>query len=126
MSSPVTVTEFAREYIEAWSTTERASRLELVAKLYAENATFYASEPGDVPVECHGVLEIGDNISQVNLRLVQGMGLITESTGVAANHDALRVSWQMLTPEGNVAMTGMNVLLRDEKGKIIQDYIFIG
>lgn len=127
MSTEPTVTEnFIKDYIDAWSTEDDSIRQELVTKVYAEDADFYADEPGDGPIEYHGLLDITDNIAQVNRRLVQSKGLVTESTGFAANHDALRASWRMLTPDGNVAMTGMNLLILDTHGKISQDYIFIG
>jgi hypothetical protein len=118
--------QFVKDYIAAWSTEDDATRKELVAKVYADDASFYAHAHGDDPVECHGTTEIVANMRQVNVRLVQGKGLITESIGFAANHDALKVSWQMMTPDGKVAMTGMDMLLRDVAGKISQDYIFIG
>jgi hypothetical protein len=115
---------FARDYIAAWSTEDDATRAKLVAELYAKDASFYAHEH-DVPVECHGIVEITAYIKQVNVRLVQGAGLETKGTGFSANHAALKVSWQMLKGEGNVVMTGMNMLLRNQSGKIVQDYIFV-
>jgi hypothetical protein len=120
------VEEFVKDYINAWSTTDAGARKALVAKVYADDVDFYANEPGDGPVEHHGVAEITANIARVNARLVQGKGLITESTGFSVNHDALKVSWQMMTPDRKVAMTGMNLLLRNASGKISRDYIFIG
>jgi len=118
--------QFVKDYIEAWSTKDDATRKELIAKVYSNTADFYANEPGDGPVERHGIQEIYDNITQVNARLVQGKGLITERAGFAANHDALKVAWRMTTSDGNAAMTGMNLLLRNKEGKIVQDFIFIG
>ena len=117
---------FVKDYIDAWSTQDDAARKELVAKVYADDADFYTDEPGDGPVEHHGLTDITAKIGRVNARLVQGKGLITKSTSFAANHSALKVSWQMMTPDGHVAMTGMNLLLRDAAGRISQDYIFIG
>jgi len=72
------------------------------------------------------VADVTANIARVNARLVQGKGLITESTGYSVNHDALKVSWRMMTPDRKVGMTGMNLLLRNASGKISRDYIFIG
>ncbi|WP_437770450.1 hypothetical protein [Arthrobacter sp. KNU40] len=126
MNNSTNTEEFAKDYIDAWGTKDDAVRRELVAKVYAGDAAFHADEPGDGPVEYHGTADIEANITRVNQRLVQDKGLITESTGFVANHDALRVSWRMITPNGNVAMTGMNMLLRNATGKISHDYIFIG
>jgi hypothetical protein len=119
-------TDFVKTYIAAWSTKDSATRQELVVKVYANDAAFFADEPGDGPVKHIGIADITANISRVNERLVQDKGLFTESTGHAVNHDALKVSWRMMTPDRTVAMTGMNLLLRDMTGKILQDYIFIG
>jgi hypothetical protein len=120
------VEQFVKDYIQAWSTTDAELRKKLVANVYANDVDFYASEPGDGPIEHHGAADITTNIAGVNARLVQGKGLITESTGFSLNHDALKVSWRMKTPDGKVAMTGMNLLLCDTAGKIARDYIFIG
>jgi hypothetical protein len=126
MNNSANTEQFVKDYIEAWSTKDDVTRQELVTKVYADDAAFYADEPGDGPVDHHGLADIAANVTRVNVRLVQGKGLITESTGFAVNHNALKVFWRMTTPDGQVAMTGMNVLLRDATGKISQDYIFIG
>lgn len=126
MNDSANTERLVKDYIDAWSTKDDATRKELVAKVYANNAAFYANEPGDDPVEHHGVADITANIARVNVRLVQGKGLITESTGFAVNHGTLKVSWRMMTPDDKVAMTGMNLLLLDAAGSISQDYIFIG
>jgi hypothetical protein len=120
------VQQFVKDYIDAWSTTDAESRKKLIAKVYANDVDFYANEPGDGPIEHHGIAAITANIANVNARLVQGKGLKTESTGFSVNHDALKVPWRMMTPDGKVAMTGMNLLLLNKSGKISLDYIFIG
>lgn len=125
-AAPTNYEQFVDDYITAWSTQDNNLRKELIAKLYASNADFYATEPGDGPVERHGLAELMDNITQVNVRFVQDKGLITESTGFAVNHDVIKVSWKMSAPDGTVAMTGMNLLTRNSDSMIIRDYIFIG
>ncbi len=118
--------EFTDNYITAWSTTDDATREKLVTTLYVSDADFYAEEPGDGPVERHGRAEIAENIRQVNLRLVQGKGLVTEKTGFSRNHDIVKVVWKMSTPDGVIMMTGMNMLKCGADGMIVRDYIFIG
>lgn len=118
--------QFVGSYIAAWSTQDSDQRRSLIDQLYAEDAEFYADEPGDDPVQRRGRAEIMDNITQVNRRLTKEAGLTTESTGFAENHDLLKVSWKMTAPDGNVAMTGMNLLLRNCDGQIVRDYILIG
>jgi hypothetical protein len=126
MSEQSTNEIFVKDYIDAWSTEDDATREKLVAKVYVDDATFYANEPGDDPVDYHGLADIAANIKRVNVRLVQAKGLITESTDFSVNHNILKVAWRMLTPDGKVALSGMNVLLRDDLGKILKDYIFVG
>lgn len=118
--------QFVRSYIAAWSTQDGDERRRLIDQVYAEDAEFYADEPGDAAVQCRGQAEIMENITQVNERLSQGSGLATESTGFVENHDLLKVSWKMTTPDGDVAMTGMNLLFRNRDGKVVRDYILIG
>ncbi|MDR2127941.1 MAG: hypothetical protein LBP52_02585 [Burkholderiaceae bacterium] len=117
--------QFVKDYIEAWSTTSPDDRRQLIEKVYSASADFYADEPGDDAVHHHGLKGIFGNISQVNERLVVGGGLVTECTGFSENHDALRVTWQMKAPDGDVVLKGMNFLRIDSSGKITRDYIFI-
>lgn len=117
--------QFTKDYIEAWSTTNDNDRKRLIEKVYSTSAEFYANEPGDDAVEHRGLEKIYGNITQVNERLVVGNGLITESTGYSENHNTLRITWQMKTPNGEVAMKGMNFLVLDTSGKIAKDFIFI-
>ena len=100
------IEEFARTYIAAWSTDDPVERHRLIDTVYAEEAEFFADEPGDSSVECHGRAEIYQNITQVNERLTQGAGLVTTGTGASENHDLLRVSWQMSTSNGDIAAEG--------------------
>lgn len=117
--------QFTKDYIEAWSTTDANERQLLIEKVYETSAEFFANEPGDDAVKHLGLEKIYGNITQVNERLVVDNGLITENTGYSENHNTLRVTWQMKTPNGEVAMKGMNFLILNKEGKIEKDYIFI-
>ncbi|MDR2690579.1 MAG: nuclear transport factor 2 family protein [Azoarcus sp.] len=116
---------FVQEYIETWSTTDDAKRDALVAKLYADNATFYAAEPGDEAIDVHGHEAIAGNIKHVNVRDIQGHGVRNRLVDFAVNHDMTKVSWQMIAPNGAVVVNGTSVLLLDEDGRISRDYIFV-
>ncbi|MBT31813.1 MAG: hypothetical protein CMO01_19315 [Thalassobius sp.] len=117
--------QIAKDYIEAWSTTNALERQRLIEKVYSTSAEFYANEPGDDAVQHYGLEKIYKNITQVNERLVVGNGLITESKGFSENHNTLRVTWQMKTPNKEVVMKGMNFLVLNQSGKIEKDFIFI-
>ena len=125
----MTTTELEKllnDYINTWSTTDSKHRQELVEKMYSKTAEFYAEEPGDQAVNHKGIDAIFGNISQVNDRLVVGNKLITELTTYSVNHNSLKVSWEMKTPNGDLALKGMNFLQLDTSNKIEKDYIFIG
>lgn len=124
--NPNPTEQFVDAYIATWSTQDSAERQRLIDELYAPDAEFFADEPGDDAVQHRGRTAILGNITQVNRRLTQEAGLATRSTGFVENHDLLRVTWEMTTPDGNVAMTGMNLLLRNTEGQILRDYILIG
>lgn len=121
-----TADELAHDYIAAWSTPDAQERRQLIDLVYAADAEFFADEPGDEPLRCRGRAEIMQNITRVNQRLTQGAGLATTRTGLVENHDLVRVSWSMTTPAGDVALRGMNLLLRNGEGRIVRDYILIG
>lgn len=118
-----TIEALAATYIEAWSATDAATRERLVAAAYAEDAEFFSSEDGDLRLT--GRRAIADNIGQVNERDIQGHGLHIVLTGTSLNHRMARVAWQMLTPDGQLALTGMDVLVLNDDGRIAQDHIFI-
>jgi hypothetical protein len=52
---------FVKDHIATWSVEE--TRKSLRGKLYADGAVFYAHEPNDDAVECHGVADITANIT---------------------------------------------------------------
>ncbi len=118
--------KFVNDYIETWSTTDSKQRQKLVENMYSKTAEFYAEEPGDQAVNHKGTDAIFGNISHVNDRLVVGNKLVTELTAYSVNHNSLKVSWQMKTPNGDLALQGMNFLQLDTSNKINKDYIFIG
>lgn len=125
----MTTTELEKlvnDYIDTWSTTDSKQRQKFVENMYSKTAEFYAEEPGDKAVNHKGIEAIFGNISQVNDRLVVGNKLITELTTYSVNHNLLKVSWQMKTPSGDLALKGMNFLQLDKSNKIEKDYIFIG
>lgn len=117
--------QFVDDYIETWSTTNSELRKELIEKVYSTSAEFYANEPGDDAVKHFGQEAILKNITQVNERLVIENKLVTECSSYSENHDTLKVAWQMKTPNGDIAVKGMNFLQLENSGKIFRDYIFI-
>jgi len=119
-----TIQTLANAYINAWSTTDAAVRRDLVARVYADEAEFFSAEDGNLRLQ--GRLDIAANIGQVNERDIQGHGLAIEHRATTINHRAVKVTWQMVSSEGGVALTGMNLLLLNSSGEIAQDFIFIG
>lgn len=65
--------QFVSSCIAAWSTQDSDQHRRLIDQVCAEDAAFYADEPGDDPVQRRGRAEIMDNITQVTQRLTQGM-----------------------------------------------------
>lgn len=117
--------QLVSDYIKAWSTTNPDNRQNLIESVYSNNAKFFANEPGDEAVEYQGWKKIHENITQVNNRLTIENGLITELTSFTENHRSLRVTWQMKTTNGEIALKGMNFLKLDQNDKVEEDYIFI-
>jgi hypothetical protein len=117
--------QLVSEYIKAWSTTNSDDRKNLVESVYSDTAKFFANEPGDEAVNYQGWKKIHGNITQVNNRLTVENGLITELIGFTENHGTLRVTWQMKTANGEIALKGMNFLKLTKERKIKEDYIFI-
>lgn len=112
------------DYIRAWSTPEASTRSALVSAVYAADADFFSAEDGDLRLTGRG--PIAENIGQVNERDIQGNGLAIVHTGTTVNHRMVRVTWQMVTPDGTNVLSGMNVLVLNHPGQIVEDHIFIG
>lgn len=117
---------FAQEYINLWNTIDDNQREEAVKTLYAADAVFYATQPDGKGMQAAGHEAIVGNIKTVNERDIQGKGVSNQLVSSAANHDVVKISWQMVTPDGTSVMNGASVLMCDEAGKIVKDYIFIG
>lgn len=116
---------FVDDYIKTWATTDDTERSELANRLYADDATFYAAEPGDEAIDVHGPAAIAGNIRHVNVRDTQNNGIRIQLNSWSVNHDLVKVSWRMIAPNDQTVANGTSVLLVNDSNEILRDYIFV-
>jgi hypothetical protein len=100
MSSDVTAT--VDGYLSAWNEEDPARRAALIAQVWTEDGRLV-----DPPMTGEG----RDGISAVAEALqAQFAGhRFRRASGVDAHHDRLRFAWELVGPDGAVAITGLDV-----------------
>lgn len=95
-----------------------------MAGLYSADGILYSGQPQGV--QWRGPAEIEAKIAEVNQSQVQGNGFSVAPGGFLVNNGVLKVVWQFVAPNGDVVVTGTDVLTLDASGAIIADYTFLG
>ena len=108
-------------YTLAWNEHDPARRRELAAQLYAPGAS-YANQGNGY----RGLDEVVQAITR-NYDGFLSKGFTFEvADGAAGHHDAVRVPWRMLAPDGaTVAAAGMQFLILNDSGLVASDHQFI-
>lgn len=81
-------------------------------------------EPAGQVVE--GVDNIAAHITQVHDDLIAGKGLTFTYDQAVEAGDALLLRWSMLTPAGDIAGRGADIVFRDANGRATTVYMFMG
>jgi hypothetical protein len=106
-------------YLEAWSEPDAARRRELIAQVWAEDG-----ELVDPPLDGAGHDGI-DGMAVALQGLYEGHRF-RRASAVDAHHDACRFAWELVAPDGSVALTGLDVALLAEAGRLRRITGFFG
>ena len=89
-------------YLDAWTEPDPARRGELIAQVWAEDGRLV-----DPPLTGEG----HDGISEMAAAMQQHYPghQFRRTSGVDAHHDYLRFAWELVGPDGAVALTGLDV-----------------
>lgn len=89
-------------YLSAWNETDPARRLQLVRQVWAEDGQLV-----DPPAAAQGHAGISDLHAALQAQFPGHR--FRRATGVDDHHDTLRFGWQLVAPDGGVALTGLDV-----------------
>ena len=106
-------------YLSAWSEPDPAARADLVARVWAADGRLI-----DPPMAATG----HDAISGMHGALQQQFPAhrFRRASGVDAHHDHLRFAWELVGPDGTVALKGLDVGEVGEDGRLRRITGFFG
>ena len=106
-------------YLAAWNEPDPARRGELIAQVWAEDGRLI-----DPPLTGEG----HDGISEMAAAMQQHYPghRFRRTSGVDAHHDHLRFAWELVGPDGTVALTGLDVGELAEDGRLKRITGFFG
>lgn len=119
----MSITEFQNDYLATWIEPDLATRRNTIERIWAPNGRLVISSLG---LTVEGVEDIAAHTSRVHDDLIAGKGLTFAYDHAVENGDALLLRWSILTPGGDVAGRGVDVVFRDAPGRAATVYMFMG
>ncbi|MGZ4683931.1 MAG: nuclear transport factor 2 family protein [Acidimicrobiales bacterium] len=114
-----TATTTVDTYLAAYNETDAATRQTLLEQAFAADGRLV--DPPLVGVGREGISEMMGVVHQ------QFPGhTFRRSSGIDEHHDHVRYGWELLDPDGNVALAGMDVGLLDDGGRLVHVAGFFG
>lgn len=113
------VTTTIDTYLEAYGEPDATRRRKLVSEVFAPDAHLV-----DPPLDGQGHEGIDAAFGAVQ-RQFAGHSFRRVS-GVDAHHDIARYGWEMVAPDGSVALAGMDVVVLDDAGRLTKVVGFFG
>ncbi|MFJ9706291.1 hypothetical protein [Streptomyces sp. NPDC101234] len=116
-----TLTEFDRAYLESFTEPDAELRRAKIEKLWSADGRMVSN---DLTVQ--GVDNIATHVAHIHEQYLVGHGLTFAYDQHSEAGEALLLRWSMLTPDGNTAARGVDVVFRDTNGQITTVYAFMG
>jgi hypothetical protein len=106
-------------YLSAWSEPDEGLRAELVGRVWAEDGRLI-----DPPMAATGP----DEITGLHAALQQQFPghVFRRASAIDAHHDHLRFAWELVAPDGTVALRGLDVGEVAEDGRLRRITGFFG
>jgi hypothetical protein len=102
MTHTTDITATVDAYLSAWNERDPQRRAELIERAWSERGRLI-----DPPLAADGHAAISDMASAMHEHYA-GHGF-RRTTDVDAHHDQLRFAWELVGPDGAVALTGLDV-----------------
>jgi uncharacterized protein len=115
------LTDLAMRYAAVWNEYDSAQRRNQIAALWAKDAVHYVQareERGHVALEAR--------VIEAHEKWVVQAGYLFKFVGtVAGLHNSVKFNWVMMPKAGGDAVSaGLNVVLLNEEGHILVDYMY--
>ena len=114
-----TITDTIDQHLQAYAMADVDRRNALIASAWSA-----AGELFDPPLEGRGHAEIGA-LADVVLTHYAGHSFV-RTTAVDSHHGFARYGWNLVGPEGTVAVSGDDVVQFDDSGKLLRIVGFFG
>jgi hypothetical protein len=106
-------------YLDAWNETETDSRYKLIQHVWTVDGRLV-----DPPLAAHGHREISDMAAALQAQFPDHR--FRRSSEVDEHHGHFRFAWELVAPDGTVAITGLDVGELAENGRIARITGFFG
>jgi hypothetical protein len=115
---------FDRQYLETWTATDPDERRAAVERVWSPRGRMVVGPPVGATLE--GLDQIGGFLAKVNGETIVDKGLEFVYDQTLEAGDSLLLRWSMLTPDGDRVGRGVEVLFRDDDGKVETAYVYLG
>lgn len=106
-------------YLAAWNETDANHRAELIEQVWAQDGQLI-----DPPLAAQGHQGISDMIAALHTQFPGHR--FRRASGIDSHHDQLRVAWELVAPDGQVALAGTDVGEVDGQGRLRRITGFFG
>ncbi|MEV4180289.1 hypothetical protein AB0J28_02435 [Streptosporangium canum] len=134
------VQDLAVRYIALWSEPDAELRRRAIQELWAEGGAHILQPPQEIreiaaglgfdstTLQAHGYDELDVRVTRSYERFVApGQFIFQSRDGAVRLHDVVTFNWEMVPVGGGEAVGGgLEVLVLDENGRIVTDYMFPG
>ncbi len=119
MTPTTDITATGDAYLSAWNERDPQRRAELIRRAWSEQGRLI-----DPPLAAVGHEAISDMASAMHEHYA-GHGF-RRASDVDAHHDQLRFAWELVGPDGTVALTGLDVGELAADGRLLRVTGFFG
>jgi hypothetical protein len=106
-------------WLDAYGEPDEARRAGLIAQVWAPTGTL-----ADPPFEGTGHAEINSLAAAAQQQFPDHR--FRRTSGIDAHHRYARYSWELVAPDGEIAVGGLDVAQVDEDGRLLQVAGFFG
>lgn len=116
-------TAFQDAYLATWTEADVQTRHHAIEQVWAPTGRLVVSS---LETAIEGTDAISAHITRVHDDLIAGKGLTFAYDQQIPSGDSTLLRWSMITPSGDIAGRGVDIVFRDDKGRIETAYMYMG